>query len=91
MIKHYTHILFSKLADKANLNAPQPSPFTRIPNLELNYSLYKRAMDDLFSELTKNRVEEIRIQYSLDDSDTPHTSLIENPYQTIPVNDKTLK
>ena len=92
MIKQYLHILFLKLADKTKLNDhTHEPPLIKISDLELNYSLYKKAMDDLFVQLSQHQVQEILIQYNSSDQGTLQESVIENPRQSISVNYKTAK
>lgn len=90
MIKQYLHILFLKLADKTKLNDhTHEPPLIKISDLELNYSLYKKAMDDLFVQLSQHQVEEILIQYNSNDRGILRESVIENPRQSASVNHKT--
>ena len=89
MIKQYLHILFLKLADKTKLNDhTHEPPLIKISDLELNYSLYKKAMDDLFVQLSQHQVQEILIQYNSSDQGTLQESVIENSYQNSSLNCK---
>ena len=89
MIKQYLHTLFLKLADKTRLNDhTHEPPLVKISDLELNYPLYKKAMDDLFVQLSQHQVEEILIQYNSNDRGILRESVIENPCQNSSLNCK---
>lgn len=89
MIKQYLHTLFLKLADKTRLNDhTHEPPLVKVSDLELNYPLYKKAMDDLFVQLSQHQVEEILIQYNSSDRRTLSESVIENSCQNSSLNCK---
>lgn len=88
-MKYMLHNLFSCLAEKTQVDKPKlKPPLIEIAPLELNYNLYKKAMDDLFDVLSQHQVGEIHISYSGEGLKTPLESTIENPYHGIPVDSK---